>query len=84
MGRMTRQKSVTTMKQETRSDYADGLTSSRLNDSDAFAEPTQEAIRERAYEIYIRRGAGQGSEIDDWQTAERELTAAAKRPRRKA
>lgn len=50
------------------------------NDSDAFAEPTQEAIRERAYAIYEARGGAEGSEIDDWAQAERELTARNKRP----
>lgn len=36
-------------------------------------EPTAEAIRQRAYEIYVRRGGGQGRDVEDWIAAEREL-----------
>src|SRR6185437_1990448 len=36
--------------------------------------PTQEEIRQRAYEIYEARGREEGNEADDWFTAERELT----------
>ncbi len=31
-------------------------------------------IRNRAYEIYLQRGAQPGSELEDWLQAERELT----------
>jgi len=36
--------------------------------------PTQEEIAERAYEIYLERGAEPGSDVEDWLQAERELT----------
>jgi hypothetical protein len=32
-------------------------------------------IRLRAYELYLERGATEGSEKDDWLTAEREVLA---------
>ena len=31
-------------------------------------------IRDRAYEIYLQRGAQPGYELEDWLQAERELT----------
>ena len=34
----------------------------------------EEEIRNRAYEIYLQRGARPGSELEDWLQAERELT----------
>ncbi|HXU21327.1 MAG TPA: DUF2934 domain-containing protein [Verrucomicrobiae bacterium] len=34
----------------------------------------QEQIRVRAYEIYSGRGRADGKELNDWLTAERELT----------
>ncbi len=39
------------------------------------ATPTQEQIRARAYEIYLRRKGGPGDAMSDWKQAERELTA---------
>jgi hypothetical protein len=33
----------------------------------------EDEIRRRAYEIYQQRGAGSGSEAEDWLTAEREV-----------
>ena len=36
-------------------------------------EMTDEEIRQRAYEIYLNRGAAPGFELDDWLQAEREL-----------
>jgi Protein of unknown function (DUF2934) len=37
------------------------------------AEPTTEQIRQRAYELYLFRGAGPGDALEDWLEAEREL-----------
>ena len=34
----------------------------------------EEEIRNRAYEIYLRRGEQPGYELEDWLQAERELT----------
>ena len=39
-----------------------------------FNNPTDEQIRERAYELYLQRGGEPGQEIEDWLAAERELT----------
>jgi Protein of unknown function (DUF2934) len=35
--------------------------------------PTREEIEQRAYEIYLERGGSEGSEMEDWLEAEREL-----------
>ena len=40
------------------------------------AAPTPEEIAQRAYEIYLSRGAVPGNEVEDWLQAERELMAA--------
>lgn len=37
--------------------------------------PTSEEIRRRAHEIYLERGGTDGSDLDDWLQAERELRA---------
>lgn len=37
--------------------------------------PTEERIRQRAYELYIQRGSAGGSETDDWLQAEEEIRA---------
>ena len=37
------------------------------------ANPQQERVAMRAYELYIARGAGDGQAMDDWLIAEREL-----------
>jgi hypothetical protein len=39
------------------------------------SEPSEEAIRQRAYHRYMERGGGQGMEFDDWLNAEKELKA---------
>ena len=36
-------------------------------------QPLEEAIRVRAYQIYIERGRGPGHDLDDWLRAEREI-----------
>lgn len=36
-------------------------------------EPTDQEIRERAYQIYLERGCEPGHHLDDWIQAEREL-----------
>jgi len=33
----------------------------------------EQAIRQAAYEAYVRRGGGPGSDLDDWLEAERNL-----------
>jgi hypothetical protein len=39
----------------------------------ATSRPTDEQIQKRAYEIYLERGGADGSDVDDWLQAEREL-----------
>ena len=39
----------------------------------AIADPTDEQIRARAYEMYLERGGTHGLDLDDWVRAEREL-----------
>ena len=36
--------------------------------------PTEEQIRNRAYEIFVQHGCQPGHEVDDWLQAEYELT----------
>ena len=35
--------------------------------------PTQEEIEQRAYKLFLARGAGDGRDLQDWIQAEREL-----------
>jgi hypothetical protein len=37
------------------------------------SEPSEEAIRMRAYQRYLERGGGHGMDFEDWLEAEREL-----------
>lgn len=39
----------------------------------ARSEPTPEAVARRAYEKFVARGAGHGSDMQDWYEAEQEL-----------
>jgi hypothetical protein len=41
-----------------------------IDDQDVSPE---ERIRQRAYELYLRRGNQSGSELDDWLQAEKEF-----------
>ena len=36
-------------------------------------QPTDDDVRVRAYHRYLERGAGHGSDLDDWVEAEKEL-----------
>jgi hypothetical protein len=36
-------------------------------------DPLTEAIAERAYELFLERGAEPGHDLDDWLRAEREI-----------
>lgn len=38
------------------------------------ATPDRERVAMRAYELYLARGGGEGSALDDWLAAEREFT----------
>lgn len=35
----------------------------------------RDRVAQRAYELYLERGCGEGQELDDWLCAERELSA---------
>ena len=35
--------------------------------------PLEERVRQRAYELYVKRGNESGSELDDWLQAEEEI-----------
>jgi hypothetical protein len=39
---------------------------------------TEDQIRQRAYEIFLARGAAPGQDLEDWLRAERELQASQK------
>ena len=41
--------------------------------SSPSAEPSDEAIRRRAYQRYLARGGQDGTDFEDWLEAEREL-----------
>jgi hypothetical protein len=46
-----------------------------VEERERLLQSTQEQeIRDRAYEIYLQRGAQPGYEVEDWLQAERELT----------
>jgi hypothetical protein len=46
-------------------------------DLNAGNVPTSEEIQSRAYQIYMERGGADGSELEDWLQAERELQQSA-------
>jgi len=52
-----------------------GARSTAASRSQAQAEPMEERIRQRAYEIYMARGGAAGDAMADWFQAERELRA---------
>ncbi|HUI52095.1 MAG TPA: DUF2934 domain-containing protein [Terriglobales bacterium] len=44
-------------------------------ETSAKSKPTREQIAQRAYEIYLERGATPGDPMQDWLRAEQELNA---------
>ena len=38
------------------------------------AQPVQEQVRRRAYQLYEERGGEDGHDVEDWQRAEEEIT----------
>ena len=46
----------------------------------ADSEELEGRIRQRAYELYLARGRGDGHDIDDWLQAEEEIAAQESRP----
>jgi hypothetical protein len=51
--------------------------------SQEFIRVSEDPIAERAYEIYVERGGGDGSDWEDWFRAERELHAMRTEPRKR-
>jgi hypothetical protein len=45
--------------------------------ADQASGPSADQIAQRAYELYCARGRSDGSDMDDWFAAERELTGGA-------
>lgn len=43
------------------------------------SSPSEDAIRERAYEFYVERGREPGHDVEDWLRAKRELSGAGQR-----
>lgn len=46
-----------------------------VGDTSVAAAPDRDRVAMRAYELYLARGGGGGRELDDWLTAERELSS---------
>ena len=51
----------------------DALAASEGRWTDDRTEPTEQDIRDRAYQMYLERGAHHGQDFDDWLRAEGEL-----------
>jgi len=43
-------------------------------DTAAAPRADRDAVARRAYELYLARGGGEGSDMDDWLRAEQELS----------
>lgn len=52
---------------------AEGVDSQRQHVSEIDRPVTDDEIAERAYALYLNRGAWDGADLDDWLQAEREL-----------
>jgi hypothetical protein len=50
-----------------------GSTPRSISKTRCAAMPSEQQIRERAYEIFLRRNGGPGDAHSDWAQAEREL-----------
>jgi len=50
-----------------------GLPNGPMDEAVPLYEPTIAEIRMRAYEIYVKRGRRDGSDLEDWLQAENEL-----------
>lgn len=57
----------------------------RNTTSDEVFAVSDDPIAERAHAIYVERGSGHGSDLDDWLQAEREIAAqSAATPKKRA
>jgi hypothetical protein len=59
---------------EYRSALDPGTPGKENGDAGASTEPNRDRIAHRAYELYVARGGVDGLDLDDWLTAERELS----------
>jgi hypothetical protein len=79
MAKRTRGSEASDIAADTPAQSGRSRSSARLDPSDPFrtqtepAEPSEEAIRLRAYQRYLERGGGDGRDFEDWLEAEREL-----------
>ncbi len=62
----------TTTKKSTTKPQSRGVTKSRTRKVET---PTEDQVRERAYQVYLRRNGGPGNPEADWHQAQRELAA---------
>lgn len=51
------------------------VTPASRTESRETREPSEDLIRERAYQIYLRRGGEPGRDGEDWEQARRELAS---------
>jgi hypothetical protein len=51
----------------------EGTATQSVSQLDASIQPSQQEIAALAYELFLARGAGPGSDLEDWLQAEREL-----------
>jgi Protein of unknown function (DUF2934) len=57
-----------------RADFAPAKSAAeRWRSKPAPAKPGVEAIRQRAYQIFLARGGTHGNDLEDWLAAERQL-----------
>lgn len=70
---MAANKPFTAKGQDMRTEPGDTVLRDKSQGGRTPREPTQEAIRLRAYEIWKHRGGGHGREVEDWVQAERDL-----------
>jgi hypothetical protein len=71
MAKRHRTREHTTAAQEGSPQHADDTTTATIS---------RARVAERAYELYLARGGGDGQAIDDWLSAERELSGRQRRP----
>lgn len=76
---MARTKSFSGYGQELQGTTTEEMSPRSSNNRTPIMAPTQQAIRERAYEIFQARGGRTGTEFEDWIAAEGQLVKAARR-----
>lgn len=72
---MAKQTGTTTTKKTTTTRNTAARTGVTKTGSKTVPMPTQDQIRVRAYEIFLRRNGAPGNPDSDWHQAEQELTA---------